>query len=98
MDADIQYISLLRRQAVDHPYLVVHGNYAHKKDHTGAALPSLPSKSAGPETVLCGICLEDVEAEGCTPNKNSIFLSPLVIYFTYLSIEYIASLLGASSR
>jgi len=51
------------RQAVDHPYLVVHGNYEGKvlASESGEVqpVPVIPTRSAGCSDV-CGICQDDV--------------------------------------
>jgi len=41
------------RQAVNHPYLVVHGNYENKVDAEGNPIAKIPSRSSGSGDV-CG--------------------------------------------
>jgi hypothetical protein len=51
------------RQAVDHPYLVIHGDYK-KQDPSGKPVAPIPSRSGlkGCKDV-CGICRNDIDGE-----------------------------------
>jgi len=55
------------RQAVDHPYLVIHGSRSTdtaKSDGRGNAPKAIPTRSRGLADV-CGICREDIKPKEC---------------------------------
>jgi len=54
------------RQAVDHPYLVIHGKYIKqaKSDGRGNLPSQIPTRSRGLADV-CGICQKDIKPKDC---------------------------------
>uniref|UniRef100_A0A0G4HBV9 Uncharacterized protein n=1 Tax=Chromera velia CCMP2878 TaxID=1169474 RepID=A0A0G4HBV9_9ALVE len=49
------------RQAVDHPYLIIHGNLGQRGD--APQLPSASRPAVGDLSETCGICQDDIESK-----------------------------------